>query len=593
MQSQYQLLVIDDEPSNFDVVEAFLDLPNYELSYVPCGRKALELMTVGYQPDVILMDVMMPEMSGLELCQLIKANPHWQAIPIIIVTALTEQQDLSQCLLSGADDFISKPLKMLELRARVHSMLRIYQQYRRIQSLNHTLNQFNQELEHRVQQQTQQLQHFIDTDDLTGLPSRAFLIRQLSMILPTGDLPWRSLPFALIHLDCDQFQLIKNSLGHDISHKLLQSIGQRLQPLIQEGDLLARLGEDEFGLLMESVKDRSDVQAMLDRINADFSRPFHADQYEVYLSACMGVSLPNAPYQTASDILQEADIALQHAKMNGPGECVFFDSTMHDAVSQRLQLETDVRRAIAQQEFQVNYQPIWHLHSNSVAGFEALIRWKHPTKGYISPEEFIPCIEQTGLIVPIGMYVLEQACRYLREWHDQGYDHLFVSVNLSARQFTSSSLLSDIDYILSETNIAPQYLKLEITESAIAKDPQDAIALIQQLRDRQIQVSLDDFGTGYSSLSNLHQFPLDSLKIDRTFVQAIDNGDGNIEILNTIISLAKALDISIIAEGIETVQQLQFLRDICVEYGQGYYLSRPLPPETVSVLLSSSPTCDH
>ena len=593
MQSPYRVLVIDDEPSNFDVIEAFLDLPNYELTYVSRGNKALELLDMGYQPDVILLDVMMPEMSGIELCQHIKANPAWQAIPIIIITALTEQHDLSQCLLSGADDFISKPLKLLELRARVHSMLRIYQQYRRIQSLNQQLSQFNQALEDRVQEQTQRLQHLIDIDDLTELPTRAVLVRHLNTIFPVQDGDSRSLPFALIHIDCDQFQLIKNSLGHDISHKLLQSIGQRLSPLIHDKDMLVRMGEDEFGLLMESVKDISDVQTMLDRINANFSQPFYADQYEIYLSACMGVALPAPRHRSAADIVRESDIALQRAKMNGPSECVFFSTAMHDAVYQRLQLETDVRRAIAQQEFQVNYQPIWQLNNNGIAGFEALIRWWHPTQGYISPEQFIPCIEQTGLIVPIGMYILEKACQQLRLWHKQGASNLFVSVNLSARQFASSSLLSDIDCILSKTHIAPQHLKLEITESAIAEDPQDAIALIQQLRDRHIQVSLDDFGTGYSSLSNLHQFPLDSLKIDRTFVQSIDEQDGNVEILNAIISLAEALNISIIAEGIETAEQLKFLRDHQVEYGQGYYLSRPISPDEVPNLIASLLVCDR
>ncbi len=590
MQSQYRVLVVDDEPSNFDVIEAFLTLPNYELSYVPSGRKALELLNIGYQPDVILLDVMMPEMSGIELCQHIKANPGWQAIPIIIITALIEQKDLSQCLLSGADDFIGKPVKMLELRARVHSMLRIYQQYRQIHSLNQSLNQFNQELEQRVQQQTWQLQRLIDTDELTGLPSRAFLVRYLNNILPvSGDSS--SLSFAFIHIDCDQFQLIKSSLGHDISYKLLQSISQRLEPLVQAEDMLVRLGEDEFGLLMESAKNRLDVQQMLNRITALFETPFQADSYEIYLSVCMGVALPSIKHCTAADILQEADTALQRAKMNGRGEYVFFDPVMHNAVYQRLQIETDVRRAIAEHEFQVHYQPIWHLRTNCMAGFEALIRWNHPTQGYISPEQFIPCIEQTGLIVPIGMYVLEQACIHLQTWRVQGTNCLFMSVNLSARQFTCPSLLDDIDSILSRTGTAPQCLKLEITESAIAENPEEAIALIQHLRDRQIQVSLDDFGTGYSSLSKLHQFPLDSLKIDRTFIQAIDCCDGNLAILNTIIALAKALDISIIAEGIETSAQLEFLRDAEVDYGQGFYLSRPISPEAVANLPLSSLVC--
>lgn len=602
-QSTKKLLVVDDDPNNFDVIEALLHNENYEINYSSSARRTLSLLENGYAPDVILLDVMMPGMNGIELCQHLKSNPEWQAIPIIMVTALTDKQDLSRCFDAGAEDFISKPVDSLELRARVRSMLRIYQQYQNIQQLNKELLLLNQSLGDRVQQQTSQLQRLIDYDESTNLPSRAFLVRHINQLITdhypailnqdsTCNSDCRDLDvpsFALVHIDCDQFQLIKDSLGHLMAEKLLLSISQRLRPLQQEGMLLVKLGEDEFGFFMMNVQREEQIHLLIDKIFRGFSLPFNANSYEFYLSAGIGVAQWSTRHRHALDLLRDADLAVHKAKVKGRGECIFFDPQMHDAVSRRLQLETDLRRAIDQGEFLVFYQPILNLNTLKVAGFEALIRWRHPTRGFVPPGEFIDCIEQTGLIIPVGLFVLEQACRQLVAWHEQGFNHLFVSVNLSVRQFASPSLIADINHIISVTNTPWTSLKLEITESSIIEDPSDAIKVIQSLRDLQIQVSLDDFGTGYSSLGNLHQFQFDALKVDRIFIQSIESRGRNIEILKAIVSLGHALGMSIVAEGIETVNQLTFLKHLGCEYGQGFYLSRPLPGHEATQFLTKSP----
>lgn len=570
------ILVVDDEPDNFDVIETLLSAQDYQLHYAASGASAIASLDT-FEPDLILLDVMMPGMDGIEVCQRIKAMPQWESVPIIVVTALTTKKDLAQCLTAGADDFISKPVNSLELTARVRSMLRIRQQYQQLAT-------FNARLEATVQQRTAELQAMIFEDGLTALPSRTFLLQKLAELLQSGESS-----FAVVCLDCDQFKLVNGSFGHVIGDQLLIAIAERLRQHLRPGDVLARMGEDEFCFLLHQIEDAVALEPFIQTILRSFNAPFSLVNCEIFMTACIGISLSNDAAGQSEELLQDADTAMYQAKLRGKGSYQIFDRQMHLAMFNRLILENDLQRALEQQEFVLYYQPIVHLQTQKLAGFEALLRWQHPERGMVSPGEFIPCMETTGLIVPVGMLVLKQACQQLRTWQQQGWTEITMSVNLSVRQFACPTLLADIDRVLSETAINPGYLKLEITESAIMDNAEMAIALTKELRSRQIQISIDDFGTGYCSLGYLHHFPVDTLKIDRSFVNQIQGGNRNYQVVNTIIALSNQLELAVIAEGIETTQQLEWLQQLGCQFGQGYLFSKPLPAaEIESIYLTKS-----
>jgi len=557
------VLVVDDEPDNFDVIETLLPNLGYKLYYASNGQDAIASLDL-FKPDVILLDVMMPGIDGIEVCKRIKAMPQWESVPIIMVTALTTKTDLARCFAAGADDFISKPINHLELKARVRSMLRIHGQYQQLVS-------FNAQLEATVQQRTAQLQTMILQDALTALPSRTFLLQKLAEVLQAGELS-----FAVVYLDCDQFKLVNGSFGYAVGNQLLLAMTERLQHHLRPGDVLARMGEDEFCFLLYNIDGAIDIEPFIEAVLRGFDASFVVADCEIFMTACMGIALGSSVYKQPEEPLQDADTAMYKAKLSGKGCYQIFDCQMSLAMLNRLTLENDLQRALEHQEFVIYYQPIVNLQTQKVVGFEALVRWQNPDRGMVSPGEFIPCMEQTGLIVPVGMVVLKQACQQLRIWEQRGWTELTMSVNLSVRQFSSPTLLADVDRVLGETAVNPANIKLEITESAIIENAQMAIALTEQLRSRQIQISIDDFGTGYSSLGYLHRFPVDNLKIDRSFVNQLQAENRNYQVVNTIITLSNQLELTVIAEGIETTQQLQWLQQLGCEFGQGYLFSKPL-----------------
>jgi len=557
------LLIVDDEPKNFDVIETLLNEQDYQLHYAASGEDAINSLDL-FEPDVILLDVMMPGIDGIEVCRRIKAMPKWESVPIIMVTALTTKTDLARCFEAGADDFISKPVNRLELTARVRSMLRIRQQYQQLATFNATL-------EETVQQRTAQLHSMIFQDALTELPSRTYLLQKLTEVVQA-----RESGFAVVYLDCDQFKLVNGSFGYAVGNQLLIAIAARLKQYLHAEDLLARVGEDEFCFLLQHTRDEHDLDVFIQAILQSFESAFMVADCEIFMTACMGIVVGSNAYHKPEEFLQNADTAMYRAKLRGKGCYQTFNHQMSLAMLNRLTLENDLQRALKHQEFVIYYQPIVDLQTEKICGFEALLRWYHPDRGMISPAEFIPCMEETGLIVPVGMVVLRQACQQLQIWQQQGWTGLTMSVNLSVRQFACPTLLADIDQVLAETAVDPTQLKLEITESVIMENAAMAIALTEQLRSRQIQISIDDFGTGYSSLSYLHQFPADHLKIDRSFVSQMQAENRNYQVVRIILTLSKQLGLTVVAEGIETPEQLQWLQQLGCEAGQGYLFSKPL-----------------
>ncbi|HEX8188043.1 MAG TPA: EAL domain-containing protein [Pyrinomonadaceae bacterium] len=433
----------------------------------------------------------------------------------------------------------------------------------------------------------EQLLHDAFHAALTGLPNRALFMDHVKMAIQRSRRSGDRL-FAALFLDLDRFKIINDSLGHMVGDQLLVGIAHRLEACLRPGDTVARLGGDEFTILLEDLASTDDAIDVARRVQEAVTQPFNIGGHEVFTTASIGIALSNTGYERAEDLLRDADTAMYRAKMEGKKRHVVFDKAMHDRAMELLQTETDLRRALTRKEFFLNYQPIVDLETGRVASFEALVRWRHPERGLVMPGDFVPVAEETGLIVPLGLWVLNEACRQMREWQRLGLadEAVTVSVNLSGRQFSQADLIEQISGALRESGLKAANLKLEITESMVMENFDTAIGMLMQLRNLGVGLSIDDFGTGYSSLSYLHRFPIDTLKIDRSFVTQMSDNSENAEIVRTIVTLARSLDMAVVAEGVETADQLRRLGDLGCDYGQGYLFSRPVGAGQAADLLT-------
>jgi diguanylate cyclase (GGDEF)-like protein len=397
--------------------------------------------------------------------------------------------------------------------------------------------------------------------------------------------------FGVLFLDLDRFKNVNDSLGHTIGDQLLIAMARRLESCIREGDIVARLGGDEFAILLDGISNATEANTMARRIQDRLSSPFNLSGHEVFTTTSIGIALSSTGYDHPENILRDADTAMYRAKAQGKACYEVFDKGMHTQAVYLLQMENDLRRALDREEFRVVYQPIVALDNGQLAGFEALIRWQHPERGFVNPADFIPLAEDTGLIVPIGLWILRKACQQLAkwQWHVAGNRDLFMSVNLSSKQVAQPGLVTEIQDILEETDLEAKQIKLEITESAVMGNAEMSARLLKRLKALGVQLSIDDFGTGYSSLGYLHRFPVNTLKIDRSFVGRIGEAAENIEIVRTIVSLAENMGMEVVAEGVETLSQLTQLRSLNCRYGQGYLFSRPIDAESVTALITRQP----
>jgi diguanylate cyclase (GGDEF)-like protein len=437
-------------------------------------------------------------------------------------------------------------------------------------------------------------------DPLTGLPNRLFFIERLLRLIEQRKRRTDAL-FAVLFLDLDGFKMINDSLGHMVGDKLLISVSKRLLDCLRENDLVARadepftvarLGGDEFAILLDHLNTPDDAKAVADRLMQELNRPFELDEKEIFTTVSIGIALSSSGYLYPEEFLRDADTAMYRAKSTGKAKAEIFDADMRATITSRLQLETDLRHALHRKEFRNVYQPIVLLATGQVAGFEALLRWQHPERGLLGPAEFIPVAEETGLIRELGWWNLREACRQICEWKNRlnGFSELIMSVNLSVKQFQQPNLVGDIRKLLEELSLPAETLQLELTESSVMTDPHTAISMLEQIKAQGICLAIDDFGTGYSSLSYLHRFPLNTVKIDRSFTSTMGNGGDGIQIVKTIMPLASNLGFDVVAEGVETQEQFRLLKELKCKYAQGYYFSKPLTAQAAEEFLAAQPS---
>ncbi len=500
--------------------------------------------------------------------------------------------------MSGA--FTPKHLEVLKLltkqvvisieNAELYTNLQAHSQELKVK--NRKLLEANRQLKVEITERRRaesQLRHNALHDTLTELPNRALFMERLTHAVEYTKRDRNSL-FAVLFLDLNQFKVINDSLGHIFGDRLLIAIARRLQACLRPTDILARLGGDEFTILLEGLSHSSDTIRVAERIQAQLTKPFKLGEHEVFIATSIGIVLSTGDYSQPEDLLRDADVAMYRAK-NLNSRYEIFNPSMHERAISRLQKETELRRAIERQEFLVYFQPLVSLATGRVIGFEALVRWQHPERGLLSPVDFVLMAEEIGLLGRIDQWVMGEACRQTQQWLEQIPDDLplSISVNLANQQFTRANLSEQISQTLQETGLDPSRLKLEITENVIMGNDELAIIQLEKLKALGIGLAIDDFGTGYSSLGRLHRFPIDELKIDRSFISQIGVQVGNLEITETLLTLAQKLNLAVTAEGIETAEQLSKLRALNCTYGQGYFFARPLSTQDAEVLIRAKP----
>jgi diguanylate cyclase (GGDEF)-like protein len=496
------------------------------------------------------------------------------AAPIVAIVYLTYRKYLDDIRVTAAQAEQAERARAEQAELHVEELQRHLAEQERI----------SRELE----ESREHFRHVAFHDTLTDLPNRALLTNHLQLSIDRAKLN-SDHRFALLFLDLDRFKNINDSLGHIAGDELLTTVARRLEEGLRPMDTVARLGGDEFAILLDGIEDYDDVTLVAERAQKELTRPLTLNGHEVSTTASIGVTLNTVKYNDPESILRDADTAMYHAKEKGKARYEIFDAAMHARAVSRLEIENDLRRAIEGQELMVYYQPIVSLDTNKISGFEALVRWNHPQKGLICPLDFITVAEETGLIVELGRRVLEQSCYQMRAWQIQypSSRPLTISVNLSGKQFLQNNLIEQIQQILRETELDPRTVKLEITESVVMENAEIASSMLSQLRVLGVQLSIDDFGTGYSSLSYLHRFPVNTLKIDRSFISRMGAGDENAEIVQTIMTLANNLGMEVIAEGVETESQLAILKKMKCKFGQGYLFSKPVSVQVAGELLEA------
>ncbi|MBI2568354.1 MAG: EAL domain-containing protein [Candidatus Schekmanbacteria bacterium] len=546
-----KILVVDDEIANQNLLRTILEYEGYEVHVAGNGSDALALVPE-LKPDLVLLDVMMPNMTGYEVTSRLKEHAQFRRIPIVIVTALADDASRIQGLDAGAEDFVIKPFNRRELSARIRNLLRLKHYSDRLHADNARLS---------------------DYDALTGLPNRSQFHRAVDGAC-TG-CSGSGVRGALLLIDIDNFRSVNEAFGHALGSKVIQEVGRRLTAALSGNALVARLGGDEFGVLAEGGEA---VIAECATLSARaLESPLELGDLELFVTAGLGLARFPVDGTDYGTLIRNAETAMYRAKSDGRGSSMAFSSTMLSDSQERLIIAGQLRHAIERNELSLAYQPKVDLAAFRIVGCEALLRWNNAKLGFVSPARFIPVAEDTGLIAGIGSWVVEQACRQSLRWQDELGTFLRVAVNISPYQFRRAELEQEIAEILQRTGLESRYLEVEVTESGTMRDLERSVAKLKALRALGVTLSMDDFGTGHSSLAYLQKFPLQYLKIDRSFVAGVAVCRESQTIARTIIALGHGLGLTVVAEGIEDEAQKSFLRDEGCDEAQGYLFARPLP----------------
>ena len=566
-----KILVIEDEEPVLAGMSALLTAENFDVIGAENGKVGVKL-AIKNQPDLIICDVTMPELDGYGVLRELRQNPATAMIPFIFLTAKSTKSDLRQGMELGADDYLTKPFTRDELLGAIAARFK-----------KHTVmfEHYSTELKHTEEK----VNHLVYYNNLTDLPNRLSLQEQFYQAIAHIDkLPSQS-SISILSISLDRFSRVNDFLGYTLGDLLLKSVAERLTMCVSSGDFVAHLQADIFAIiLLTDDKTKSDVGVIHDILNT-ISQPFMLEGHEVFITASIGISRYPSDGGDIDTLIKNASLATFGAKKQGGNTYQFYTSDMQADSVDQLALESSLRRALEREEFQVYYQPQVELKTGNIVGVEALIRWQHPELGLISPATFIPLAEETGLIMPIGEWVLKTACAQTKAWQTAGFSSLRVAVNLSCRQFNQANLGESIVEILNNTGLAPQFLELEITESVLTQNESAAIKTLNKLKLLGIEISIDDFGTGYSSLSYLKKFPFSTLKIDRSFIRNINTDARCKNITMAIIQMSQKLNLKVIAEGVEAAEEVCFLCQHDCDEVQGYLFCRPVPPEELEKLL--------
>jgi diguanylate cyclase (GGDEF)-like protein len=569
-----RILIIDDQEQ---IRSLLIDLLSgtYECSDASSAEEALTALAHDTF-DLVISDIDMGGMSGLELVP--RVHSLAPDTVVVMISGNHEIEFAIQALRVGAFDYISKPIDLRHVEASVERALNHH-------SVLKEKRQYKEQLESLLQERTAQVDWLAYYDTVTQLPNRALFEDRLKQAVAIARAQNQSLGVLFISLD--QFKKVNDSLGHGPGDSLLREFAKRLKSCISKSDTVARFGSDEFAVLLTEINGTNDVIETIGSLSQALKFSFDLPGHELFATASVGVSLFPVDGQDSHTLLKNAGAALYKAKKSGGANYQFYTADMHELATSRLALETNLRRALQNEEFLLHYQPRVAIDSLAITGVEALVRWQHPQLGLVPPLEFIPLAEDTGLIVPIGEWVLRTACLQGQRWREQGFAPIQIAVNICARQFHDRDLSQTVIRILEETGLPANNLELELTESSVMQDASFASGVLSRLKSMGIKISIDDFGTGFSSLVSLKRLPIDNLKIDRTFVRDATSDTDDAALVMAIITLAHNLRLKVIAEGVETEEQLRFLQLLRCDEVQGYLFSKPVPADALVSLFDS------
>jgi diguanylate cyclase (GGDEF)-like protein len=560
-----KVLIADDDPISRRLLEVKLQQWGYEVEVASGGKEAWRALQSRNGPKLAVLDWMMPDMDGLAICKEVRKEKAEAYVYIILLTAKSQKQDIVQGIEAGADDYIVKPFDAHELKARLWAGTRILRLHADLLAMRETLHE--------------QATH----DALTGLPNRLLLSDRLSQRLADTRRSKESL--AVMFADLDHFKYVNDTLGHNVGDCLLKQVAERLKTSLREVDTVARMGGDEFTLILANLSHAQQSSAVAQRVLEVLSKPFIVEGHELFTTASIGIATNPTDGNDAKTLIRNADAAMYRAKEQGRNRFQLYTEALNVRASRRMKLENSLRRAVEREQLLVHYQPLVDLKTGAVLGTEALVRWQHAELGLLLPDQFIAIAEETGLIVPIGEWVLHTACFQNKQWQNEGFPSMEMAVNISMRQFHQSDVVAAVRTALEDAGLDPRYLTLELTESTLMHDAESAVETLRELKAMGVQVSIDDFGTGHSSLSQLKRLPIDAVKIDPSFIQQIATDPEDAAIAGAVIAMAHSMHLKVVAEGVETLDQLEFLRSLNCDKMQGYLVSRPASAEELTNLM--------